>query len=71
MMMYATLNWHDYGDYMKINAPCSNVNSTDKEKSKRIIAHDTLFQNFSTDEIESKCSIVNENLSQSCSMNEG
>ena len=51
-----------------MTAPLSNVNSTDKEKSKRIIVHETLSQNCSANKEKSKESIVNETLSQSYSV---
>ena len=70
MMRSDTLNWHDYGGYMKMTAPSLNVNYTDEDESKRSIVHDTLSRNFSTDESESKRNIVNKKLSQSCSTNE-
>ena len=39
MMSYNTLNWHNYGSYMEMTAPSSNIYSTDEYKSKRIIVH--------------------------------
>ena len=50
IMRYDTLNWHDYGGYMKMTAPSSNVNPTDEDESKRIIVRETLSRKFSTDE---------------------
>ena len=41
-----------------------NVNVTDKEESKEIIAHKTLSENSSTDVSESERNIVNKTLSQ-------
>ena len=67
MMRDDTLNWNEYGGYMKMSALSSNVCSTNEDESKRIIVHGTLSRNCSTEESESKCSIINENLSQSCS----
>ena len=64
MMRSDTLNWHNYGGYMKITAPSSNVNSTDEDKSKLIIVHGTLLQNCSANKDKSKQSIVNKTLSQ-------
>ena len=52
MMRADTLNWHDYGGYMEITDPSSNVNSTDKDESKCIIVHKTLSQNCSANENE-------------------
>ena len=71
MMSSDTLNWHDYGGYTKMTAPSLNVNATKEDKTKRIIAHKVLSENYSTDKSKSKRIIVNEKLSQSCSMNEG
>ena len=71
MKISDTLNWNDYGGYTKMTDPSSNVNSTDKDKSKRIIVHKSLSQNnFFTDESESKGIIVHKTLSQSCSTDE-
>ena len=63
-MSYNTLNWHNYGSYMEMTAPSSNIYSTDEYKSKRIIVHNGLSQSCSTNEGESKHSIVNKTLSQ-------
>ena len=52
-----------------MTAPSSNVNVTDKEKSKQIIVHETLSENNSTDVSESECNIVNGTLSQNNSSN--
>ena len=49
------LNWHDYGSYMKMTEPSSNVYSTDE---KRIIMHANLSQNCSVNKDESKQSII-------------
>ena len=68
MMRSDTLNWHDYGGNTKMTALSSNVYSTDKEKSKRIILHEGLSHRCSTNEGESKRSIVNETLSQNYSV---
>ena len=59
MMRSDTLNWHDYGGYTEMTAPSSNINSTDEDKSKRIIVHKTLSQNCSVNKEKSKQSIVN------------
>ena len=64
MMISDTLNWYDYGAYTEMTAPSSNVNSTDKDESKRIIVHKTLSQNCSANKDKSKQSIVNETLLQ-------
>ena len=45
MMRSDALNWHDYGSYTEMTAPYSNVYSTDKDDSKRIIVHKTLSHN--------------------------
>ena len=47
-----------------MNAPSSNVYSTDEDESKRVIVHEGLSQSCSTNEDKSKQSIVNETLSQ-------
>ena len=60
MMRSDNLNWHGY---LEMNALSSNIYSTDKDESKRIIVHETLSENCSTDVIESKQSIVNKTLS--------
>ena len=52
------------GSYAKNTDPSSNVNVTDKDKSKEIIMHETLSENNSKDVSESECNIVNKNLSQ-------
>ena len=70
MMRAYTLNWNDYGGYMKMTSPSSNVCSTKEDKSNCIIVHGTLSRIFSTDEIESKRSIVNKTLPQSFYTNE-
>ena len=67
MMRADTLNGHDYGGYTEMTALSSNVYSTDVDKSKRIIAHETLSQSCSTDEGKSKRSIVNKILLQNFS----
>ena len=58
------LNWHDHGGYTETTAPSLNVNTTQEYESKRIIVHEGLSENFSTDVIESKRNIVNGILSQ-------
>ena len=42
--------------------PYLNITAMDEDKPKRIIVHEGLLDNFSTDIIESKCNIVNETL---------
>ena len=64
MMRYNNLNWHNHGGYTEMTYPSLNVNATEKDKSKRIIVHEGLSDNFSTDVIESKRNIVNGILSQ-------
>ena len=62
MMRYNNLNWHDYGGYAEMTAPSLNVNAMDEDESKRIIMHEGLSENCSTDVSESKQNIVNKNL---------
>ena len=62
MMRSNNLNWHDSGGYTEMTDPSLNVTAIDKDKSKCIIVHEGLLENFSTDLIESKCNIVNETL---------
>ena len=67
MIRADALNWHYYGSYTEMTAPSSNVYSTDKDESKRIILHKSLSQNCSTEESESKGGIFNKTLSQNYS----
>ena len=55
MMRSDTLNWHKYGGYTEMTSPSLDVNSTDEDKSKRIIVNKTLSQNYSV-EVEKLCS---------------
>ena len=64
MMISDNLNLYDYGGYTKMTAPSSDVNSTDKDESKRIIVQETLSHNCSANNDELKKIIVNKNLSQ-------
>ena len=64
MMRSDEHNRHLHGSYAEDTAPPSNVNDTDKDKSKEIIVHETLSENLSMDVSESECNIVNETLSQ-------
>ena len=64
MLRSDNLNWHDHGGYTETTASSLNVNSTDENKSKRIIVHKKLSDNCSKDVSESKCNIVNETLLQ-------
>ena len=64
MMRSNKLNWHDHGGYTEMTDPSSNVNITDKDKSKEIILHETLSENNSKDVSEPERNIVNETLSQ-------
>ena len=64
MIRSNNLNWHDHSGYTEMNAPSLNINATDKDKSNRIIVHETLSENCSTDISKSKQNIVNKNLSQ-------
>ena len=63
-MRYDNLNWHDHGGYTEMTSPYLNVNVTGKDESKRIIVHESLSKNCSTNVSESKRSIVNETLRQ-------
>ena len=63
-MRYNNLNWHNHGGYTEITALSLNVNDMDEYESKRIIVHECLLENFSTDVSESESNTVNENLSQ-------
>ena len=49
MMRYNNLNWHNRGGYTEMTAPSLNANATNKDESKRIIVHEGLSENFSTD----------------------
>ena len=62
MMRSDNLNWYNHGGYTEMTASSSNINSTDEDESKRIIMHETLSQNCSTEKIDSKRSIVNKTL---------
>ena len=66
MMRADALNLHVYPVRTEMTAPSSHVFSTDKEKSKLIIVHETLLQSCSMNEGESKRNIVNETLLQDC-----
>ena len=50
-----------------MNAPSSNVYSTDEDESKRIIVHETLSHNYSANKNRSKQIIANKTLSQNYS----
>ena len=63
MMRSDELNRHVHGSYTGTTSPSSNVNVTDKDKSKEIIFHETLLENKSKDVSESECNIVHETLS--------
>ena len=58
------LNWYDHGGYMEMTAPSLKVNVTYKYESKQIIVHENLSWSCSTNESESKRSIVNKTLLQ-------
>ena len=64
MMRSNNLNWHDHGGYTETTAPSLNVNAMDKDESKRIIVHEGLLENCSTDISKSKRNNVNKNLLQ-------
>ena len=53
-----------HGSYVEKTAPSSNVNFTDEDKSKEIIAHKNLSENQSMDVSESECKIVRKTLWQ-------
>ena len=63
MMRSDKLNLHDHGSYTEMTAPSSNINVTDKDESKKIIAQKTLSENSCMDVSESKHNILNETLS--------
>ena len=46
MMRSNTINWHDYGSYTEMTDPSLKVYSKDEDKSKHIIVHKCLLQNF-------------------------
>ena len=62
MMRSNNPNWHDHGGYTEMTDPYLNVTAMDKDESKRIIVHEGLSENFSSDVIESECNIFNETL---------
>ena len=64
LMISKNLNWHDHGGYTEMTAMSLNVNATDEDESKRIIVHEVLSENCSTNVSESKKNIVNKNLLQ-------
>ena len=67
MMRSDNLHWHDHGRYTEMTTPYLNINDTDEDESKRIIMHETLLENVSTEVRESERNIVNEILSQNSS----
>ena len=69
MMKSDNPNWHDHGGYTEVTDLSLNVNVTDKDKSKLIIGHESLWENCSTDIGKSKRNIVNETLLQKNSAN--
>ena len=69
MMRADALNWRGYPVRTEITDLSFHVFSTDKDESKRIIVHETLFQSCSGNEDKSKHIIVNKNLLQNCSSN--
>ena len=64
MVRSNNLNWHNHGGYTEMTATSLNVNATDEDKLKRIIVHEGLSENCSTDVSESKRNIINVTLSQ-------
>ena len=69
MMRSDNLNWNDHGGYTDLTAPSLNYNVTDKDESKRVIVHESLLENCSTDGSKLKRNIVNKTLSQNNSAN--
>ena len=59
MIIDDALNSHVYPVITEITFPSLRVCSTDKNKPKVIIVHETFSQTFSTDKDESKRIIVN------------
>ena len=70
MMRSDNLNWYDYGGYIEMTAPYSNVNVTNEGESKHSIENKKLSQGCSTNDNRSKHIIVSETLSQICYTNE-
>ena len=70
MIRSDNLNWYDHSGYMKMTAPYSNINVTNKGESKCSIVNNFFSQRCSTNKNKSKCSIVNEYLSQKFSIDE-
>ena len=52
MMRSDKLNWYDHGSYTKTTAPYSNINVTNKSKSKRSTVNENLSHNCSAKENE-------------------
>ena len=67
MLIPDEYNQHVHRGYAEETAPLSNVNDTDKDKSKEIIVHEHLSENLSMDVSESECNIIHETLSQNYS----
>ena len=65
-----SLNLQVYPVRTEMTDPYLHFCSTDEEKSKGIITHETLSQSCSTEEDESKVIIVSKTLSQICSTDE-
>ena len=59
MIKSNNLNSHDHGGYMEMTAPSLNANATDEDKSKRVIVHEGLSENFYTGVSKSKRKIIN------------
>ena len=49
MMISDNINWHNHGGYTEMTAVSLKINVTDEEESKRIIVHESLLENCSTD----------------------
>ena len=60
-MRYDEHNQHVHGSYAEETAPSSNINVTDEDESKEIIAYKTLSENQSKDVSESECNIFHKN----------
>ena len=58
MRRYNNLNWHNHCSYIEIPDTSLNVNAMNEDESKRIIVHEGLSDNCSTDVNESKRNIV-------------
>ena len=64
MMRSDKLNWHNHSGYTEMTAPSSNVNVTDKDKSREIIVQKTLSGNNYKDVSKSERKITKKTSSQ-------